>query len=437
MSRGLLIAAPASGSGKTLVTLGLLRHFRNQGLAVGSIKVGPDYIDPAFHAAASGRPCNNLDSWAMRPSTLAGLIHSSAAGAELILGEGVMGLFDGAGPQGLGSTAELAALTGWPVVLVVDARGMGASAAALLEGFLRHRDGLQIAGVIFNRVGSPTHTDLLHQACANLDVVVLGALPKQGELVLPERHLGLVQAGEHAALEIFLDVAAQAVADNLDVPALAAMARPTDLELDEAAESPMPPLGQHIAVARDEAFAFSYPFVLEGWRAAGAELSFFSPLADEAPDKAADAIYLPGGYPELHAGRLSAGSRFLEGLSLARDRGATIYGECGGYMVLGRGLVDAEGGRHSMAGLLPIETSFADPRLSLGYREVTLDADTVFGARGSRYRGHEFHYAQLVSGKEENPLFLVRDAHGRDRLSAGCRDGRTFGSFIHLIDRRP
>ena len=439
MPRGLLIAAPASGSGKTLVTLALLRRFRNAGLAVGSIKVGPDYIDPAFHRAASGRPCFNLDTWAMRPATLAAVLARASAEVELILGEGVMGLFDGAGPEGLGSTASLAAATGWPVVLVVDARGMGASAAALVEGFLNHRppgrEAAAIAGVIFNRVGGPGHAELLRAACAGLPVPVLGCLRRRAALVLPERHLGLVQAAEHADLEAFLAAAASAVAEDLDLDALAGLGRPAALDPGTGGEAPLPPLGQRIAVARDPAFAFAYPAVLEAWRAAGAELAFFSPLDDGAPDPGADAVYLPGGYPELHAGRLAGRRRFLEGLRAAAGRGAAVYGECGGYMVLGRTLTDAEGAGHAMAGLLPVATSFAAPRLSLGYREVSLAAATPLGAAGALLRGHEFHYATPGEGEGATPLFLGRDARGRDLGPLGACAGRVFGSFVHLIDR--
>ncbi len=440
MTSGLLIAAPASGSGKTVVTLALLRHFRDQGRDVASVKVGPDYIDPAFHAAASGRACLNMDAWAMRPGTLAALAARAGAGADLVLGEGVMGLFDGA-PDGTGSTADLALITGWPVVLVIDAKGMAASAAALLHGFASYRPEVPLAGVIFNRVGGPRHAALLGEACAPLGVPVLGALPQAPELALPDRHLGLVPAAEHPELEAFLARAAALVGRHLETERLAALARPCRLapEAFQAMPPPpvLPPLGQRIAVARDVAFAFAYPFVLDGWRAAGAEITAFSPLADEAPDAAADAVYLPGGYPELHAGRLAANARFLDGLRKAAGRGAVVYGECGGYMALGRGLVDADGARHALAGLLPVETSFARRRLSLGYREAELVADGPLGAAGARYRGHEFHFASLVGSEGESPLFRCRDALGAATGAMGGRAGTVMGSFLHLVDQAP
>lgn len=434
MSRGLLIAAPASGSGKTVITLALLRHLRRAGLTVASIKVGPDYIDPAFHAVASGRPCLNLDSWAMRHETLAELAAQAGAGAELILGEGVMGLFDGA-PGGAGSTADLAALTGWPVVLVVDASGMADSAAALLHGFLSYRPEIPIVATIFNRVGGEGHARLLHEACDPLELAVLGCVPRRDALVLPDRHLGLVQAAEHPDLEAFLESAAALVAEHLDTDALVQLARPARLSPAAPAGPAVPPLGQRIAVARDPAFAFAYPFVLDGWHRAGAEVVCFSPLADEVPDPAADAVYLPGGYPELHAGALAANGRFLDGLRGAAARGASVYGECGGYMVLGRSLVDGAGARHPMAGLLPIETSFAEPHLRLGYRDAVVAAEGPLGAVGARFRGHEFHFARVLGAEAGPPLFRAYDARGRSLGSTGLCAGTVLGSFLHLVDR--
>ncbi len=266
----LIVAAPASGSGKTVLTLALLRHLRNAGIAVSSFKVGPDYIDPAFHAAASGRVCHNLDGWAMRPATLARLAAAAGADAELVIGEGVMGLFDGA-TGGAGSTAELAARAGWPVVLVVDVGGQAASAAATVEGFARHRAGVDVAAAIFNRVGGAGHTRLLREAMAESAVPLLGCVPRDPGLVLPDRHLGLVQAAEHAELDAFLDDAADIVARHVDVDALRDLARPGRLPAPDGVTT-LPPLGQRIAVARDTAFAFAYPAALDGWRAAGAEL---------------------------------------------------------------------------------------------------------------------------------------------------------------------
>ncbi len=431
---GLIVAAPASGSGKTVVTLALARAYRNAGLRVATAKTGPDYIDPAYLAAATDRDCITLDSWAMRASVVAGLVGRLGRDTDLILCEGVMGLFDGAGGGG-GSTADLAALTGWPVVLVVDASRQAGSIAALVEGFARHRPEISIGAVICNRVGSPTHRRILRDALAAMrpDIPLVDFLPTDSALALPARHLGLVQASEHDALEGFLDLAAAFVATHLDLDRLRNRARPSRMT-DPGAVVSLPPLGQRIAVARDDAFAFSYPAVLAGWRDQGADVTFFSPLEDQAPSPAADAIYLPGGYPELHAGRLAGNRKFKSALTRAAAAGTAIYGECGGYMVLGQGLVDGDGARHAMTGLLPLETSFARRRRHLGYRRVRTISPSPWGDAGARFTGHEFHYASVVREGPGDRLFEVADSRGDALPPAGLVAGNTAGSFIHLID---
>ena len=431
---GLIVAAPASGSGKTVVTLGLLRAFRRAGVAVASAKAGPDYIDPAFHAAASGADCVTLDGWGMRDETLSALVGNLGQDTGLVICEGVMGLFDGA-VDGTGSTADLAARTGWPVVLVIDAGGQAASALAVYEGFARHRADVTVAGVICNRVGGPGHERLLREAFDASPPAFLGFLPRDPALRLPERHLGLVQAREHGALEPFLDGAADWIAENLDMEALRAIARPAACAPGTAAL--LPPLGQRIAVARDDAFAFAYPALLRGWRDAGAALTFFSPLADEAPSAVSDSVYLPGGYPELHSGRLAANGRFRDGLVAAASRDATVYGECGGYMVLGAGLVDGDGVRHEMAGLLGLETSFAGRRLHLGYRRLQTINHFGLGKSGTWFRGHEFHYASVVEEGPGESLFQAEDARGENGAACGLVSGTVAGSFVHLIDCEP
>jgi len=428
--RGLVLSAPSSGAGKTTITLGLLRALKDRGLDVASAKSGPDYIDPKFHEAATGRPCATLDAWAMRPERLRALVPA----AELVVVEGAMGLFDGApdaeNPQGRGSTADVAAALNAPVVLILDCAKQGQSAAAVATGMAAHRADVTVAGVILNRIGSPRHEAMIRRAMGAAGITVFGAVPRDAALALPSRHLGLVQAGEHTALEEFIAGAAQVMADRLDLDALAAAARPLTPPAGQPA-APLPPLGQRIAVARDQAFAFAYAHVLEGWRGRGAELSFFSPLADQAPDQQADAIYLPGGYPELHAGPLAAAERFHAGVRGAAQRGARIYGECGGYMTLGRGLIDADGRRHEMLGLLPLETSFAERRLHLGYRRLT----PLPGADwpGAHVAAHEFHYATIL-GEDGPRLFEAQDSEGNALGAIGLSDGRVAGSFAHIID---
>ncbi|MDE0387729.1 MAG: cobyrinate a,c-diamide synthase [Rhodospirillales bacterium] len=431
MASGVILAAPASGSGKTVLCAGLLAHFRERGRVVRAFKVGPDYIDPGYHRMASGHDCVNLDPWGMRRETLSRRVAALAAGDDLVIGEGAMGLFDGA-RDGTGSTADLAARLGLPVVLVVDARGQGASVAALAEGFAGHRADVTVAGVILNRVASEAHERLLRDALDARSIAVLGAVPRDEALSLPSRHLGLVQACESEGS--WVEDAAAVVARAVDTDALAALARPLRATPTQSGAA-IPPLGQRIAVAHDEAFGFCYDALMEDWRAAGAAVVPFSPLADEAPDAVADAVYLPGGYPELHAGRIAGAARCLDGLRSAAGRGAAVFGECGGYMVLGRGLTDADGQRHAMAGLLPLETSFQERRLSLGYRHARLTVEGPLGKAGAGFRGHEFHYCRVISEEADQPLFTTRDATGTPLGHAGMVRGTVSGSFIHLIDR--
>lgn len=434
MPGGLVIAAPASGSGKTTVTLALLRLLSREGRRVAPFKTGPDYIDGAFHHAAAGRPCYNLDAFAMRPDTIAAILDAGAQDAELAIVEGVMGLFDGAA-NGAGSTADLAAMLDLPVILVIDAARQSQSVAAVAHGFRSLRQDVAVAGVILNRVASARHETLLRAALRQIGMPVLAALPKLDDLALPSRHLGLVQASERGDLDLFLDTAADWLHRHLDRALLELLLRPLPLQAG-AALYPLPPLGQRIAVARDTAFAFAYPHLLQGWRNQGADLSFFSPLQNEAPAQDCDAIFLPGGYPELHARRLAGNATMLQGLRTAASRGAAIYGECGGFMLLGRNLVDADGHTHAMAGLLPVTTSFRERKRQLGYRCMVALADSPLGAKGSRFRGHEFHYSMQIGGSDNTmPLFDVEDATGAALGAVGCRDGSVFGSYLHLIDR--
>lgn len=418
---GLIVAAPASGSGKTTLTLGLLRALARRGIEVRGAKSGPDYIDPRFHEAACGRPCPNLDAFAMTPEGLRG----RAAGDGLLIVEGAMGLFDGAAPAGAGSTADLARHLSLPVVLVVDAARMAQSVAPLVAGFAAHDARVRVAGVILNNTGSDRHVRLLARALAPLSVRLLGALPRDPGLSRPSRHLGLVQAHEDPDLEAFLDRAAERVARHVDLDALADLAGP----LPAGSAPRLHPPAQRIAVARDAAFTFAYPHLLDGWRAAGAEIATFSPLNDEAVPPA-DLVYLPGGYPELHAGALSCAATFRTTLRHAA-RTTDVFGECGGYMALGAGLVDADGTRHAMADLLPLETSFAARRLHLGYRRLHAAAGPMAG----NWAGHEFHYATTLR-EDGPPLFDATDAEGGALAPMGLSLGRVQGSFAHLIERR-
>lgn len=435
---GLIIAAPRSGAGKTTITLGLLRALRRAGVRVQPFKCGPDYIDPAFHEAAAGRRSYNLDTWAMRPGRIGHLVAAACADADLAVAEGVMGLFDGAGERGQagrGATADLAALTGWPVVLVLDVSGQTETAAALALGCRRYRDDIEIAGVVLNRVASGRHLALIAPAFDRMAMPVFGAIPRDDGLRMPERHLGLVQASETDGLEARLDALADLVAARVDLAGLRQAARPSRATSQDWAQSGggLRPPGQRIALARDRAFSFMYPHILHYWRAAGAEILPFSPLAGEAPCATADSVWLPGGYPELYAPALAAARRFKAGLRSLADRGRPVHGECGGYMVLGTGLVDAEGQRHEMAGLLDLETSFAERRLHLGYRRARLLAACALGEKGADVFGHEFHYARTISSRDE-PLVDCADAGGEPIAERGVRRGSVTGTFFHIID---
>ncbi len=425
---GWLVAAPRSGSGKTTVTLALVAALRARGVAVRTAKSGPDYIDPAFHAAASGRPGTNLDSWAMPPELIDGL----AQGEGLLVVESAMGLFDGvAAPRGrTGASADLAERLGLPVLLVLDVSGQSQTAAAVAHGLNTFRPGVRVGGVILNRVGSARHRQGIEAALAEIGLPVLGAIPRDPAIGLPERHLGLVQAQEHPALDAHLAALAAVAERHLDLDAVVAGAKP--LIAGPGTTRSLRPPGQRIALARDAAFSFIYPHLLRGWRAAGAEILPFSPLADEAPPVDADACWLPGGYPELHAAGLADAACFRAGLArFAETR--PVHGECGGLMALGRALIDAGGAGHAMAGLLGHTTSFAVRRMTLGYREATLLAACALGPAGARVRGHEFHYAQQVGASADQPLVTLTDGQSSAIGPAGARRGQVTATFFHAI----
>ena len=432
MGAGLIVGAPCSGAGKTTVTLAILAALRRRGIAVRAGKSGPDYIDPAFHAAASGFPCPNLDSWAMAPEQLDAVTRGLAEAAALVVIESAMGLFDGvAGPAGrTGAASDLAARYRLPVLLVLDVSGQAQSAAAVARGFMRHDRAVRVAGAVLNRVGSDRHRESVTEALARLPLKVLGSIRRDAAIALPERHLGLVQAGEQGDLGETLRRLADLADGALDLEGLLAAAAP--LSVAGAAAATLAPPGRRIALAEDAAFSFVYPHVVAGWRAAGAEIVRFSPLADEAPPEECDCCWLPGGYPELHAARLAGAKQFRAGMHrFAATR--TVHGECGGHMVLGRVLEDDAGTAHEMLGLLDHATSFARRRLHLGYREARLLEDAAIGKAGSVLRGHEFHYACTSDPGADPPLALLSDALGRELGPAGGRRGRVSGSFFHAI----
>ncbi len=432
--RAILVTAPTSDAGKTTVTLGLLRLLKQRGIAVRSAKSGPDYIDPTYHLSACKNPCVNLDAWSMSTQVIRDLaFHDDGPDhAEFVIIEGAMGAIDGAGSAGAGSTADLAEILEVPVILVVSAERVAQSSILPFLGLRGARPNLQIAGLIANRVASERHALQIKTAADRHGVPLLGCLRRCPDLNLHARHLGLVPAGEHDFIEAFLEHAADRIAADIDVDAVLAAARPLSESRIKEVGFSMPPLGQRIAVAHDDAFVFTYRHLLIDWKRQGVEIQFFSPLADEPPPVDCDSVYLPGGYPELHAYGLAAARQFRHGMAMAADHGKFIYGECGGFMVLGQTLEDKNRRRHRMLELLSHSSSFAKPTLHLGYRRLQAPS----GSRLSgTYMGHEFHYAALENGETCNPLFTARDADGKDLPGMGETRGSVSGSFAHLICR--
>ncbi|MEM6653755.1 MAG: cobyrinate a,c-diamide synthase [Pseudomonadota bacterium] len=430
LPRGLVIAAPHSNSGKTIFTMGLAAALTTRGMAVKVAKGGPGFIDPQFLGLATQTDCFSLDKWAMGAAQLCARARELGTDTDLLVIEGMMGMYDGAASTD-GSTANIAETLDLPVILVVNASGQAQSIAALVHGFATFQDRPGVAGIVAVQTGSARHGELLGEALAQTPIPYLGAIPRSPDLVVPSRHLGLVQALEHKAPAELVAAAGQAVLDHIDLETVRSIAAPLP---KTTAPKRLPPLGQRIAVARDEAFAFAYPHQLLDWRAQGADLVFISPLADQAVPSDCDAVFLPGGYPELHGRTLAGAARFLESLQAAAARRALIYGECGGYMVLGRGLIDKEGTQHKMAGLLDHVTSFAEPKMHLGYRQL-IPVKPAFWT--TPLSGHEFHYSRLVESGTDAPLFHQRDARGQDLGLTGGQRGSVMGSYAHIIDQAP
>lgn len=433
MSRVLMVAAPRSGSGKTTVTLALLNAFRRRGLSVRALKTGPDYIDPAFHQEATGLPCANLDSWAMQGEALDSRLARAGEGVDLVIVESSMGLFDGlALPDGQrGAASDIAARFGMPVLMVLDASGQGQSVGAVAQGLAEWDEAVSVGGVILNNIASDRHEKLCRAA---LRQNLLGVFRRDRAILLPERHLGLVQARERGDLADFFGSLADKAEAELDLDAIFALSRPISQGAIKGG-CLVPPPGQRIALADDAAFSFLYAHLAEEWREAGAEILPFSPLADEAPDDRAECCWLPGGYPELHAARLAAASHFKAGMHhFATTR--PVHGECGGFMVLGAGLEEASGARYEMLGLLSHETSFAKRKMALGYRQACLLQDSLLGPKGTILRGHEFHYAWVTEAGHDAAFARLQDGEGQDLGVAGAQRGTVSGSFFHVLARR-
>ncbi|MEW6658494.1 MAG: cobyrinate a,c-diamide synthase [Thermodesulfobacteriota bacterium] len=434
--RGLVIAGTQSGVGKTTITLGLIAAFRRRGLAVQPFKVGPDFIDPGHHTRAAGRVSCNLDGWMLSQDDNLSLFRRYAGDAQVAVVEGVMGLFDGYdGLSEAGSTAQMAKWLGLPVLLVVDARSMARSAAALVHGFATFDPELALAGVVFNRVGGVGHLQYLTQALGQLEgIKCLGGLPRDGELAIPERHLGLFTAEDHPLEEKRLEHLAGVMEEHLDLEGL--LASLPVLPVPPVAEEPpvaASPPNVRLGVARDQAFCFYYQENLELLAQYGAELVPFSPLKDPELPGNLHGLYLGGGYPELYAGQLAANTGMIRSMAVQADRGLPIYAECGGLMYLSREIEDLEGRRHPMAGVLPLKVRMLPRLKALGYREITLMAPGLLGPAGTWARGHEFHYSEIISGAEELPkLYQVTARQGRETAPEGYCRNNILASYVHL-----
>lgn len=436
-----VIAGTHSGVGKTTVATALMAAFRRRGLAVQPFKVGPDYLDPTYHTTAAGRPCRNLDGWMMGETGVVGSFHRAMRDADLAVIEGVMGLFDGAEPDSeTGSTAEIAKWLDAPLILIVDAGGMSRSAAALLAGFHRFDLKCPLRGVIFNRVGGPTHRRWLEEAAkqAGSFIPVLGTLPKTPDAAFPERHLGLAAAEDGVLSDDRLKRLIQWAEEGLDLDGILTLAgtAPSLTAVSGAMATTAISQRCRIAVARDAAFHFYYQDNLDLLKGAGAELVFFSPLEDKKVPEDVHGVYLGGGYPELHARRLTENRSMRETLCAFAEAGGPVYGECGGMMFLAEGIETRNGERFPMVGIFPGWIRMGERLKSLGYREVEALEPQVLLQKGERVRGHEFHYSEWIQeplvGEMLRRTYRVRGKRNGREWEEGWRWKNVIGSYIHL-----
>jgi cobyrinic acid a,c-diamide synthase len=435
--RVLVIAGSHSGVGKTTVTLGLIGALRRHGLVVQPFKIGPDFIDPGHLAVACGRPARNLDTWMLADETVRSSFWRAAAGSDICIVEGVMGLFDGRSAQDMrGSTAHVAELLAAPVLLVVDASGTAASIAAIVKGFAELDRAVPVAAVLCNRVAGPRHYEQLESAIRrHTSVHCAGWLPRQVEWQIPQRHLGLVTQDD---LQILargpeLDHLGLAFAGTVNVDLLLELSQVKALTAPQTHASIANQSNKRarVGVARDAAFCFCYQDNLELLESAGAELRFFSPLGDDQLPRDLAAIYLCGGYPELHAARLAANQSMIAELRNFHRSGRLMYAECGGLMYCGRELVDADGHAFPMLDLLPARTVMQKRRAALGYVTWRASEQTLLGGPGTEVRGHEFHYSRLEPlGAMHPSAMLVRD--GEEPRPDGFVQGGLLAGYAHL-----
>jgi cobyrinic acid a,c-diamide synthase len=434
--KGLIIAGTHSGCGKTTITLGLMAALVQRGLKVAAFKVGPDFIDPGHHGRITGGVSRNLDGWMLSRAYNLACFRDAACTADVAVVEGVMGLFDGYdGKTESGSTAQMAKWLGLPTILVVDARSMARSAAAIILGFEKFDRDLTYAGVLFNRVGSKRHLHYLTEALEeNVQMPCLGGVLRDQEFYIPERHLGLVTSEDHPLSDALIKKLTAIIEDSINIDRL--LDRLAEIDIAEEKSASMThqiKASVRIGVARDNAFCFYYPDNLELMEAAGSELAFFSPINDKQLPPDLDGLYLGGGYPELAADRLAANMDLRNQIRDKSQNGMPIYAECGGFMYLCEKLLDQNANRHSMVGCFPFRAQMHSRLKALGYREITLTEDTILGPAGQTIRGHEFHYSELTTSESGmNTVYHLTDRIGVDQPPHGYYTNRTLGSYTHL-----
>ena len=440
MSNGFIISALATNSGKTTLATAIIRSLENRGINTASFKLGPDYIDPMFHRFANNKPSYNIDFWAMGKQNCLAFMNQLHETHDLLVGEGVMGLFDGRYSTG-SSTADVADATNFPIVLVINCAGQGETIAEIISGVLKNTKH-RVVGIIMNKYSSNQHLEILQKSCQSLNIPIIGWVPKQDIVSLKSRHLGLIQPDHYDDFYQQLDLLTTFIEKHVDIELLLRLIRfqpnNTQEKLKYSKEqiiiTKLPILGQRIAIARDKAFSFIYDSILLYWYKMGVEITFFSPLANESTPSNADAVYLPGGYPELYLPLLAHNQVFISSLKAFANFEKPIYGECGGYMVLGNAITDEQSQTWPMAGLLDVHTTMSNKKLTLGYRQVTSLYANFLGTCGTNFRGHEFHYAQpIVNTSSDTNLFDVKNSKGDELGKTGLQRKNVAGSFIHLI----
>ncbi|MFO7931075.1 MAG: cobyrinate a,c-diamide synthase [Thermodesulfobacteriota bacterium] len=433
--KGLVVAAPASGSGKTTVALGLLAALKKRGIDTAAFKIGPDFIDSGLHAAITDRPGRNLDGWMLERSVNLEIFAGAAYGADMAVVEGVMGLYDGfSGSSEAGSTAQMAKWLGLPVLLVVDAASMARSFAALVKGFSEFDPELKICGVVANNAASPKHMHYLKEAMQELpEIPLLGGIPRNAQASIPERHLGLFTAQDRVMTDERINALASIVSENIDLDRLIDLL--DSVPVKKAASPARPEPSVRVAVAKDAAFCFYYEENLDTLRQNGCEIVFFSPVNDQEPPDNIHGLYLGGGYPELYGRALSKNTTMRRSVQKMCASGMPVYAECGGFMYLCRSLEDTGGNIFEMAGIYGFETCMQKRLSSLGYREIRLEENTPLGPAGSVIRGHEFHYSLIKdpdAEKTAKDVYEAADRAGTERNASGWLAGRCLGSYVHL-----